>query len=157
MWALGTQQTIMLLVTLFSRCFFNITTHFQHRKLGWMKLLFLNITLPAHSEKNMQRAVKRALGKYKPPPEQSVCDVPLLCGRKGHERVLSLDPGSTPEIKQICFSDASLCGDILPLSFLLLTCTSPTITQALWNIYKWLTKQMLLNEKVNSACSPLSQ
>lgn len=59
----------MLLVTLFSRCFPKTTTHFQHRKLWWMKLLFLNITLPTHSEKNMQTAVKRTMGKEKPQPK----------------------------------------------------------------------------------------
>lgn len=93
------------------------------------------------------------------PPKQCVRDAPtLLCGRKGRERVLSLDPGSTLEItKKYVSQMPPLCGDTLTLPFFLLTCTSLTTMQAPLNIYEWLTKQMLLNEEVHSACSPLSQ
>lgn len=79
------------------------------------------------------------------------------------KKVLSLYPGrkatrSTLEKRKLLFSQMSpVFGGTLTLSFLLLTCTSSKITQALRKIYEWLSKQMLLNEKVHTACSSLSQ
>lgn len=73
--------------------------------------------------------------------------------------MLSLDPGkkatpSTLEKKKFFFRQMSpVFGGTLTLSILLFTCTSSNIIQALRNIYEWLSNQLLLNEKVDTACS----
>lgn len=107
---------------------------------------------------------KKDTWKGQPPLKRwSVYDVLLLWGSWGYEKVLSLDPGkkatpSTLEKRKLFFSQMfPVFGGTLTLSFLLLTCTSSNITQALRKIYEWLSKQMLLNEKVRTACSSLSQ
>lgn len=77
--------------------------------------------------------------------------------------MLLLDPRKkgtprTLEKGKLFFSQMSPAfGGSLTLSFLLLTCTSSSTKQALRKNYEWTSKQMLLNEKVHTACSSVSQ
>lgn len=111
-------------------------------------------------DKSMQTAVKRTLGKgnpsaQKPPNPRIKCLwFSTFVGMLGTGKsALALDPRkkgipSTLEKRKLFFSQMSpVFGGSLTLSFLLLTCTSSSIKQALWKNYEWISKKMLLNEK----------
>lgn len=73
--------------------------------------------------------------------------------------MLLLDPRKKALLgkNKLFFSRMSpVFGGSLTPSFLLLTCTSSSIKQALRKKYEWISKQMLLNEKVHIACSSVS-
>lgn len=66
-------------------------------------------------------------------------------------------PSTLEKKKFFFFIQISVFGGSLTLSFLLLTCTSSSIKQALRKKYEWISKQMPLNEKVHAACFSVSQ
>lgn len=111
----------------------------------------------------MQTAVKRSLGKGNPLKKYKVTTMSFFCGEVVDTKKRSAWIQGRKQLQALlrtgnCFSvRCPLSLEALTLSFLLLTCTSSNITQALRKIHEWLIKQMLLNEKLHTACSSLSQ